>query len=249
MLRNLRATKPNIIRTIRSSRKSRVSLAISVLLATGLPAAFAGARPANPPAPTLEQRTDRLIAASDIKKLQRAYGYYIDKGYWQDAADLFADDATFEWGVDGVYVGRARILEYLIRQGGGNLGPGLPFGQHNRHYMLQPVITVSDEKTGYARWRELSMTGEYGKSAHWGDGVYENVYELSSGVWKIKRLRYFPNFIAPYEGGWAALPESQLDWRTNVSKTFPPDRPATSTYLPFPNQFTPPFHYDQGAGK
>lgn len=192
----------------------------------------------------LSHETARLEAASAVKKLQRAYGYYIDKGFWRDAADLFAEDATFEWGVDGVYVGRPRIQEYLVRQGGGNVGPGLPFGQYNRHMMLQPVVTVSpDGKTALARWRELGMLGQYKKNAFWGDGIYENRYVLQDGVWKIAALRYYPNFLAPYDGGWVKLEKVPVDWRSDVARNFPPDRPPTTSYRPYPEAFTPPYHY------
>ena len=192
----------------------------------------------------LSQEAERLRDASAVKKLQRAYGYYLDKGYWRDAADLFADDATFEYGVDGIYVGKARILEYLVRQGGGNIGPGLPYGQYNRHMQLQPVVHVAaDGRTARARWRELGMTGQYKAHAEWSDGIYENDYINQGGVWKIAALHFYPNFVAPYEGGWARLGEVPADWRSDVAKAFPSDRPPTRSYLPFPAQFTPPFHY------
>ncbi|HWW63709.1 MAG TPA: nuclear transport factor 2 family protein [Sphingomonadaceae bacterium] len=184
-----------------------------------------------------------------IKRLQRAYGYYLDRGYWKQAADLFAADAKFEWGQDGVYAGKARILEYMIRSGGGNSGPGLPFGQYNHHMQLQPVVHVAkDGLTARARWRELALLGQYQQSADWGEGIYENSYVKEGGVWKIKSLHFFPRFIAPYEGGWAKLAPSPADWRTQVSRDFPPDAPATKAYLPFPASFTPPFHYRAGEG-
>src|SRR4051794_29855874 len=81
----------------------------------------------------LSSEAQRLEDINAVKKLQRAFGYYIDRGYWQEAADLFAENATFETGVDGVYVGKAHIRELLVRQGGGHPGPGLPYGQFNHH--------------------------------------------------------------------------------------------------------------------
>jgi sugar lactone lactonase YvrE len=192
----------------------------------------------------LTARVARLDDANQIKKLQRAYGYYLDKGYWQEAADLFAQDASLEAGVDGVYVGKARIGEYLMREGGGNPGPGLPYGQLNHHMQLQPVVHVSaDGMTARARWREFALLGRYKQSAAWGDGIYENEYVKQTGVWKIARLHYFPNFVAPYKGGWAALQPADGDWTSATAKAFPPDRPPTVRYQPFPAPYTPPFHY------
>jgi hypothetical protein len=179
-----------------------------------------------------------------IIRLQRAYGFYIDKGYWDEAGDLFAEDATFEYGVEGVYVGRERILQAIVRLGGGNPGPGLPFGQLNEHFQLQPVITLAEDgQTGLGRWHELSMTGQYGEHAEWGEGVYENAYRKDGGIWKIAALRFYPNFVAPYDGGWASLEPSDGDWRSPLLADFPPDRPPTAQYALFPAIFVPPFHY------
>ena len=58
-------------------------------------------------------------------------------GLWDDAADLFADNGTIEIGVDGVYVGKARIREYLQRLHGGQ--DGLIYGQLNEWVTLQPA--------------------------------------------------------------------------------------------------------------
>ncbi len=58
-----------------------------------------------------------LKAEQDVENLQRIYGYYIDRAMWDQAADLFAEDATFETGQQGVYVGKKRVREYLGTQG------------------------------------------------------------------------------------------------------------------------------------
>lgn len=192
----------------------------------------------------LAAETQRLEDANSVRNLQRAFGYYLNKGYWEEAASLFADHGTLEAGVDGVYVGKAHILARLVREGGGNPGPGLPFGQLNTRMQLQPVIDVaSDGKTAKGRWRELALLGQFQKYAAWGDGVYENEYVKEDGVWKISKLHYFPNFVAPYKGGWAALQPVTGDWKSEAGKQLPADLPPTVTYKPFPDVFTPPFHY------
>jgi len=190
----------------------------------------------------VERREDYLA----IIKLQRAYGFYLDKGYWGEAADLFTDDATYEQGVDGVYVGRERIREVIVRLSGGNPGPGLPFGQLHERFQLQPVITLAEDgQTAQGRWHELAMYGQYGESAEWGDGVYENSYRKEGGVWKISALRLYVNFVAPYEGGWRTLEPvaGETEWRSPRLADFPPDRPPTATYRPYPDVHVPPFHY------
>lgn len=153
----------------------------------------------------LTQRVERLEGSRAVRKLQRAFGYYVDRGLWQDAADLFTDDGTIEIGIDGVYVGKERIREYLRRLHGGQ--EGLIYGQLNEWVTLQPAITVAaDGRSATARWRDLGMLGQYKQHAEWRDGIYENTYEKGAdGIWRIKSLRLYVNFVAPYERGWARL--------------------------------------------
>jgi hypothetical protein len=196
----------------------------------------------------LDREVERLTDISLIKRLQRAYGYYIDRGYWQEAAELFVDEATYESGVDGVYVGKQRILEFLRRQGGGHPGPGLPYGQLNHRMQLQPVIHVAaDGRSAQGRWRELALLGQFKAHAAWGDGIYENRYVKNDGIWSISALHFYPNFVAPYEGGWVALQEFAADWRSATARAFVPDRPPTVSYRPFPESHVAPFHYDSPA--
>jgi hypothetical protein len=100
-----------------------------------------------------------------------------------------------------------------------------------------------DGETAKCRWRDLALLGQFQQYAAWGDGIYENEYVKEDGVWKISRLHYFPNFVAPYKGGWVTLQPVTGDWKSDVAKAFPADRPPTVLYKPFPDIFTPPFHY------
>lgn len=188
----------------------------------------------------LTQRVERLEGIRAVKKLQRAFGFYVDRGLWGEAADLFADDGTIEIGVDGVYRGKDRIREYLRRLHGGQ--EGLIYGQLNEWVTLQPAISVAaDGRTATARWRDLGMLGQYKQHAEWRDGIYENTYVREGGVWKIRSLHLYVNFVAPYERGWARLTAGEGLGQSQASKDFPPDRPPTAGYQPFPAAQLPPF--------
>ena len=187
----------------------------------------------------LTQRIEKLEGTRAVKKLQRAFGYYVDRGLWSDAANLFADDGTIEVGIDGVYVGKARIAEYLRRLHGGQ--EGLNYGQLNEWVTLQPAITVAPDGTSAtARWRDLGMTGQYKRHAEWRDGIYENAYVKDGGVWRIKSLHLYVNFVAPYERGWARLAPGEGVTQSEASKAFPPDRPPRAAMQPFPEPQVPP---------
>jgi hypothetical protein len=221
--------------TGRSKRLAAAVLAAAVCFATPAIAQGVDAELA-----ALTLRVERLEGTRAVKKLQRAFGYYVDRGLWGDAADLFADDGTIEIGADGVYAGKARIREYLRRLHGGQ--EGLIYGQLNEWVTLQPAIVVADDGlSATARWRDLGMLGQYKQHAEWRDGIYENTYVRENGVWKINSLRLYLNFVAPYERGWARLAPGEGLVQSEASKAFPPDRPASSALAPFPEAQVPPF--------
>jgi len=189
----------------------------------------------------LTQRVELLEGNRAVKKLQRAFGYYVDRGLWGEAADLFTDDGTIEIGIDGVYVGRERIREYLKRLHGGQ--EGLIYGQLNEWVTLQPAIDVAEDgKSATARWRDLGMLGQYKQHAEWRDGIYENAYEKGAdGIWRIKSLHLYVNFMVPYEKGWARLKPGEGLVASQASKDYPADRPPTESYAAFPGTNLPSF--------
>jgi hypothetical protein len=188
----------------------------------------------------LTTRVEKLEGTRAVKKLQRSFGYYVDRGLWGEAADLFADDGTIEIGIDGVYVGKARIREYLQRLHGGK--EGLIYGQLNEWITLQPAVFIArDGRSATARWRDQGMLGQYKKHAEWRDGIYENTYVKQDGVWKIRSLHLYVNFVVPYEKGWARLKPGEGLVQSEASKAFPADRGPTVRYKAFPETQVPPF--------
>jgi hypothetical protein len=158
--------------------------------------------------PALETRVTRLQAHIEgiesiraIKRVQYAYGHYVEFGLWNDFADLFAEDAVtnYQSGVRG----KDAIRQLFFQQvGQGKLG--LSEGRIYPHILFQPVITLApDGRSAKGRWRILAMLGGYGGSATWYSGVYENEYVLEDGAWKISVLHSEPKVTAAYTAaGW-----------------------------------------------
>lgn len=170
----------------------------------------------------------------DIINLQAIYGYYVDKSQWDQAADLFAKDATLEIAGRGLFAGQDRIRQYLHE-----LGP-LQYGRLFNHMQLQPVVHVADDgNSARARWRSFMQVGNLGKEARWGDAVYENEYVKQDGIWRISKLHSFITFYVEYEKGWnkgaVALPKHL--------ETLAPDADSTVKYGAYPEVFIPPYHY------
>ena len=190
----------------------------------------------------LEARKTLLEDTNAIERLQRAYGYYLDRGLWDEAANLFAADATLEVGLDGVYVGQKRVREYLRAVGGGRTG--LAPGQLFENMQLMPYVSISsDGRTAKATWRDVILSGQLGNRATWGEGPYVNQYVKDHGVWKIKSLHWYQTLVVPYHGGWAK--NIDVNGGKYVSDQLPPDRPPTEQYRTWPGGYLPPFTFDQ----
>ncbi len=146
----------------------------------------------------IEARLDAAEAVRAAKRLQNAYGHYLQVGRWDDAAALFTRNASVEFP-DGKAEGPAAISRLFMQRAGRN-APGLAAGQLNAHLQLQPIVNVSaDGGTVLATWHEFWMAGQYGKSASSGGGVYENEYRRENGVWRISRMRYFTQYAGDYD--------------------------------------------------
>jgi acetyl esterase/lipase len=143
---------------------------------------------------------------SRIEKLQRAYGYYVDKGLWEDLSQLFTENAVANYPA-GVFVGRQSIREHLyMNVGGHQVGDiGLGNGRLYDHMNIQPVVHIdAGGTTAHGRWRAFALFGSPGGEATWAEGVYEMQYTKENGVWKISKLDYYSGFGASYKTGWAA---------------------------------------------
>ncbi len=189
----------------------------------------------------LEARAQAAEDYRDLVNLQGAYGYYVDKGRWDDAADLFARDGTLEIAGRGVYVGQDRVRAYLRHL------PPYEYGALYNHMQLQPVLHIdSAAGTAKGRWRTLMMVGWLGKEGRWGEATYENTYkreadEHGNSRWRIASLHGVVNFYCEYDEGWHRGGVKLLRSIEGLA----PDRPPTMEYEAFPEPVIAPYHYDK----
>ena len=172
---------------------------------------------------------------TQVANLQATYGFYVDKMRWDDAADLFAQDATLEIAGRGLFTGQDRIRTYLHALG------KFEYGVLYNHMQLQPVIHIApDGQSAKARWRSFIQVAHLGKEARWGEATYENAYVKQEGIWRIAKLHAYITYYVEYDRGWnkggVALPQKLGD--------LDPDAPPTVKYGAFPEVFVPPYHYD-----
>lgn len=180
----------------------------------------------------LEARVTRLEDMNQIERVQRAYGYFVDKGQWTQLAELFTEDATLEIGGKGIFLGKPRVLEYMQTA----FGPdGAKEGVLANHMQFQTIPDISvDGTTGWIRSRAFVMS-----VGGWGLPLYENEYRKEDGVWKISRLTG-PFTMYTNWDGWGEYALNNT-WPDKFDP--PPDLPPSTVYLTYPAYYIVPFHY------
>ncbi|MBB5985580.1 nuclear transport factor 2 family protein [Sphingobium lignivorans] len=155
------------------------------------------------PPDALSRRVAALNAEDDVRNLQHAYGYYVDRRMWDDVVDLFARDGVIELG-GKVYRGQQgvhRAMEIMGPQGlrQGILNAHLPFGT--------VVEVMPGGREAYTRGTELAMIGDAeAGTARWKVHVFRNRFVREQGVWKVREMRVTPIMDVDYKAGWGTDP-------------------------------------------
>jgi len=184
----------------------------------------------------LANEVGRLNDVQAVRKLQHAYGYYLDKNMWDEVVALFAEDGAAEIAQRGIYRGRTSIRRMMDL-----FGPqGVQHGHMHNHIQLQPVIHVSADHTqAWVRSRAVSQLGVYNVVGIWGDSVYESRFKKVNGDWQIAYEHPYTTYFSDYDKGIIAGARPV----PGISDTNPPDAPPSEVYGSFPKVYLPPFHY------
>lgn len=191
-----------------------------------------------------------------IRTLQHTYGYFMDKGLYDEVVDLFAEDGELRF-MGGVFKGKAGVRRLYC----GRLRPGFTrkngpaYGLLCDHIQMQDVIHVApDGKTAKARFRALLQGGSHDSKPDinphlprqwWEGGLYENLYVKQDGVWKVKVMGHNLTWQGDFETGWAHQKPYEGEFWT---RTFPEDPLGPDEIVPSDSKFWPetslvPFHY------
>ena len=149
----------------------------------------------------LETRIAALNAEDQVRNLQNAYGYYVDRKMWTDVVDLFTADGVVEVVGVGTFSGPAGVREAMERYG----PEGLRTGDLNESPIFDTIVTMMPgNEEAYARGLALGMLGDRTKgTAGWEFQLFRNRFVLDEGIWKVREMRLFPLLEASYEVGWA----------------------------------------------
>jgi hypothetical protein len=191
----------------------------------------------------LEAKVQMLEDTRQIERLQRVYGYYLDKKLWDEIIPLFTESAQVEIGGRGIYVGRTSV-GHLFKDVMGGGKEGLEYGALHNHMQLQGIVDVDPGgKTAKGRWRAFMQVAALHRSALWAEGPYEIEYAKVNGKWMFSKMRWYPTYYVPYDKGWDKLEAQTGGASMAANQQFPPDMPPSGDGKPFPQVSIPPFHY------
>lgn len=239
--------------TERRSFIRNAGAAFSVLLASALAGT---SKPKSDESGALKEQVDRLSNqlgmledTNAIRKLHQAYGFYLDKGIYEEIVNLFAGDGEVYFN-SGIFVGKDNGVRrlYVDHFGGRFTGEknGPVHGFLLDHTQEQDIVEVApDRKSARARFHcfmqagapiasksslmEMARLQGQGVMQWWEGGIYDNSYVKEGDIWKIKRLDYRAMWQADYALGWSyAIPGCIPPF----SKTYPEDPTGPDKLIP-----------------
>jgi hypothetical protein len=159
----------------------------------------------------LKAQTKRLTILEDIeaiKRLQKAYNYYVEHMLGDAIIDCFSDskEVVLDW-LEGKWLGKEGVKKYFGRIASGEDPTGFS-------HQLMPtggIITLSpDGKTARGRWYAFggiftSIEGK-AKGGSLTSGIYEMGYIKEKGIWKILSIKWVIPYGVRIQEGWA-MPE------------------------------------------
>jgi hypothetical protein len=146
----------------------------------------------------LERRIRRLEDLEAIRDLKYRYSTYCDDGYDADhLAPLFTEDAVWDGGVLGRFVGREAIREFFVQ-----CSKIVPFAIHQ---VTNPILEVDgDRATGrWYLWEPIVFAS--GNRGLWMAARYDDRYRRERGGWSFESVTVDLRMLSPYEEGFAKV--------------------------------------------
>jgi hypothetical protein len=192
----------------------------------------------------LEAKLQRTEDIEAIKKLQHAYGYYLEHWQEEEIVELFSHnpDVSLEINDTGFFKGWEAIKQSFnfadhFTAYGVKKAPG-----EFLHILIPNAGIIDlapDGRTAKGRWYGLflgAMPRPIETKALLGCGIWENEYIKENGIWKFKKLFWTDIFCSPIEEGWVKNPFTDHTMKTVASS-------ANVHFQHYPSGYIFPYHY------
>ena len=195
----------------------------------------------------LEARATATEDIEAIKKLQRAYGYYLEHWEEKQLVALFSKSAEVNLEINngGLYKGYEAVknsfnfADHYTAYGGMKKAPG------EFLHILMPLNGIvnlePDGKRAKGRWYGFGMVAQRRQGrlmAIISCGIWENEYIKENGTWKILKLFWATTIASPLEEGWVKTP-----YLGNAPHSDTPPPGPNTHFAPYPSGYIFPYHY------
>ena len=187
----------------------------------------------------LEEKVRILQDIEDIKRLQKAYGFYLEHFMRDEIMDLFADRSDLV--LNGAEGGREDLRKFFKNLSDLSQNPEF---LHQAMQLSGIVDVSSDGQTAEGRWYSLGAVAlpmGSGVRPMSLNGIYTVEYVKENGTWKIKTLKFHPVSLASPTEGWVKKERIAADPPAGAGKRGPA-KPMDSEAR-YPSGYIVPFHY------
>jgi hypothetical protein len=181
----------------------------------------------------VKAQTKQLQVLEDIealKKLQKAYGYYVEHMMYQEIGDCFSDspEVVLNW-LEGQYLGKEGVKKYFEF-----MKTAPPAFQHQVMQIAGIVDIEPNGKRAKGRWYAfggifIPRDGQIRRS--FVGGIYENEYIKEEGVWKILKIKWVIPYAIRIADGWATPEDVTAPFYNDEFKGPKPDIPIDKADL------------------
>jgi hypothetical protein len=177
-----------------------------------------------------------------IKKLQKAYGYYVEHMMYQEIVDCFADnpDVRLNW-LEGQWLGKEGVKQYF------SMVKVMPPEFMHQVMQIAGIVDIDPNgKTAKGRWYAFG-----GIFAPRGDtvrrsfisGIYEMSYIKEKGIWKILSIKWVIPYAIRLAGEWAMPEDVNRPYINGEFRGPKPDVPIDLNDGRYLSGYIFPFHY------
>ncbi len=155
-----------------------------------------------------ETKLQKLEDIDNIKRLHRAYSYYVMYMLKDEILDCFADhpETRLNW-LEGVWLGKEGVRRYFGV--GDDSRPEMPPSFTHQVMPIAGVVDVDGDR-GHGRWYAFGgvrIPNEKGEgNGSFVGGMYEIEYIKQDGVWKFLKVDWIINYTVQLpEGAWNTM--------------------------------------------
>ncbi|MFA5309876.1 MAG: nuclear transport factor 2 family protein [Dehalococcoidales bacterium] len=194
---------------------------------------------------TVKAQAKELTVLKDIeaiKKLQKAYGYYVEHMMYQEIVDCFANapEVKLDW-LEGQWLGKEGVKQYFSFM---KVTP--PEFMHQVMQIAGIVDIDPNGKTARGRWYAFGgifvPMGEKMRRS-FVNGIYEMGYIKEKGTWKILTIKWVIPYAVRLAGDWAMPEDVNRPYINGEFHGPKPDVPIDLNDGRYLSGYIFPFHY------